>query len=188
MEERPKGKRVQVRSYLSELLDIVNGTGRRLSAVCKLCFDDLRLERTKSAPHGAIRWPADTDKKGHESLIPVSPAVRAALDRVLRDRPGVGRVPLFPSAKDPIKPISRHRADSWLREAETMAGLEPQAGSLWHAYRRKWGTERKHLPDVDVAAAGGWRDTRALKTAYQQADPATMLSVVMSADALREAK
>jgi hypothetical protein len=23
--------------------------------------------------------------------------------------------------------------------------------------RRKWATERKHLPDMDVAKAGGWR-------------------------------
>jgi hypothetical protein len=29
-----------------------------------------------------------------------------------------------------------------------------------------------------VAAAGGWRDTRALRLSYQQADPATMKSVV----------
>ena len=69
-----------------------------------------------------------------------------------------------------------------------MAGLEPQRGSLWHAYRRKWATERKHLPDVDVAAAGGWRSLDALKSAYQQADPETMLQVVLGAGQLREAK
>ncbi len=57
-------------------------------------------------------------------------------------------------------------------------GLDPQEGSLWHAYRRKWGSERKHLPDVDVAAAGGWKDTVSLKRAYQQADADTILSVV----------
>ena len=69
-----------------------------------------------------------------------------------------------------------------------MAGLETQQGSLWHAYRRKWVTERKHLPDVDVAAAGGWKDTESLKTAYQQADEATMLEVVLGAGELREAR
>ena len=35
--------------------------------------------------------------------------------------------------------------------------------------------ERKHLPDVDVAAAEGWAELTSLKKAYQQADEATML-------------
>ena len=69
-----------------------------------------------------------------------------------------------------------------------LAKLEPQKGSLWHAYRRKWATERKHLPDVDVAMAGGWKETTSLKRAYQQADQATMLSVVLEAKELREAQ
>ena len=79
----------------------------------------------------------------------------------------------------------RHLASKWLREAEKLAGLDTQKGSLWHAYRRKWVTERKYLPDVDVAAAGGWKDTQALKSAYQQADTETMLRVVLEAGELR---
>lgn len=98
------GKRTEQRSYLSELLDIVKGTGRRISAVCKLTYEDLRLDQ---APHGAIRWPASKDKTGRETLVPISPDVRAALDRILRERPGVGSAPLFPSPEDPQKPISR---------------------------------------------------------------------------------
>jgi len=47
-------------------------------------------------------------------------------------------------------------------------------------------TERKHLPDVDVAAAGGWAELTSLKTAYQQADDATMLRVVLGGGELRE--
>jgi len=61
-------------------------------------------------------------------------------------------------------------------------------GSLWHAYRRKRATERKHLPAVDFAAAGGWKTSQALKTAYQQADAETILRVVLEAGELREAK
>jgi hypothetical protein len=38
--------------------------------------------------------------------------------------------------------------------------------------------ERKHLPDVDVAKAGGWRDLATMKQSYQQPDPATVLRVV----------
>lgn len=122
--------------------------------MCKLTFEDLRLDR---GPHGTIRWPAKTDKIGRETVIPISATVRRALDRILRERPGIGAAPLFPSPGDAQKPISRHLADRWLREAERLAKLEPQQGSLWHAYRRKWATERKHHPDVDVAAAGGWK-------------------------------
>ena len=185
MEVRWQGKREEHRSYLTELLEIVNGTGRRISAVCQLRYDDLRLSE---GDFGSIRWPADTDKTGRETIIPIGPRVRQILDRVLRERPGIGPAQLFPSPKAPDKPISRHLADSWLREAERLAELEPQKGSLWHAYRRKWATERKHLPDVDVAMAGGWKETTSLKRAYQQADQATMLSVVLEAKELREAQ
>ena len=71
------GKSEERRSYLSELLDLVNGTGRRLSAVCRLRYQDLRLGE---GPLGSIRWPADTDKQGRETLVPVGPTVRQALD------------------------------------------------------------------------------------------------------------
>ena len=125
---------------------------------------------------------------GRDTLVPIAPDVRGALDRIVRERPGIGSAPLFPSPENPQKPISRHLADAWLRKAEQLASLEPQKGSLWHAYRRKWATERKHLPDVDVAAAGGWKTTQTLKTAYQQADAETMLRVVLEAGQLREAR
>jgi integrase len=185
MMESRWGKRKEARSYLSELLDIVNGTGRRISAICKLTYEDLRLEQ---GPHGSIRWPAQTDKTGRETVVPISPEVRKAIDRILRERPGIGSAPLFPSPEDAQKPITRHLADKWLRKGEELAKLEPQRGSLWHAYRRKWATERKHLPDVDVAAAGGWKGPHTMKASYQQADPETMLRVVLEAGELREAR
>ncbi|NIR01676.1 MAG: hypothetical protein GTN78_16000 [Gemmatimonadales bacterium] len=52
-------------------------------------------------------------------------------------------------------------------------------GSLWHAYRRAWATSRKHLPDADVAAAGGWKATETLRRCYQRPDDETILSVVL---------
>jgi hypothetical protein len=56
----------------------------------------------------------------------------------------------------------------------------------FHSYRRKWATERKHLPLRDVAEAGGWLDTRSLEQCYQQADEQTMLAVVSEPRKLRE--
>jgi integrase len=185
MMESRWGKHEEVRSYLSELLDIVNGTGRRISAVCKLRYEDLRLDQ---GPHDSIRWPAQTDKTRRETIVPISPGVRSAIDRILRERPGIGSAPLFPAPGNAQKPISRHLADRWLRKAEELAGIEPHQGSAWHAYRRKWATERKHLPDVDVAEAGGWKTVQTLKSAYQRADVDTMLRVVLEAGELREAR
>jgi hypothetical protein len=78
--------------------------------------------------------------------------------------------------------------DEPVREAEKGAGLETQQGTLWHAYRRKWPTEGKHLPDVEVAKAGGWASLESLKTAYQQADRGTMLQIVLERGELREVR
>ncbi len=43
---------------------------------------------------------------------------------------------------------------------------------------RKGATERKQLPDVGVAVAGGWRHAVSFETAYQRADPTTIFRVV----------
>lgn len=182
--------RRKVPSHLPAIFEIACGTGRRLSAVLGLLYADLLLD---NGPHGAIRWRADTDKEGRESIVPIGPRVRKALDRHVSrmralDLPGIGEAPLFPSPKDPSEPLDRSRADRWLRKAEKLAELKPQEGSLWHAYRRKWATERKHLPAPDVAEAGGWAGPETLQEAYQQADDETMLQVVLEGGALREAQ
>ncbi len=186
MDVRWDGHRQVKRSYLTELLDIAHGTGRRISAICSLRYEDLQLERMEGRPYGAIRWPEDTDKMGRETTAPISVAVRAAIERVLAERPGLGRAYMFPSMKDSSKPLRYEVASEWLREAERQAGVPKQSGSLWHAWRRGWVTSRKHLPDVDVAAAGGWKDVSTLRSCYQRPDPHTMLEVVVGARELRE--
>jgi integrase len=183
MEIRRDGRRFKVRSYLSEILDLANGTGRRISAVLSLQFADLKLSE---GPLGSIEWREDTDKAGKAWLTPISRQVRKAIDRVLAERPGVGTAYLFPSPRNPRRPVSKDLASTWLRNAQKLAGVRSLDGSLWHAYRRKWATERKHLPDTDVAAAGGWSDLISLKTAYQQVDAATLYRVVSEPAELRE--
>ena len=173
---------------ISTSLDIANGTGRRVGSICALRYENLHLERKEQAPHGAITWPADTDKQGYESTVPIDPTVRGALDRILMERPGIGAAPLFPTPGDNTRPLTRHLADKWLREGERLAGVEPQVGSLWHAYRRKWATERKHLPVQDVASVGGWKSHAMVQAVYQQADDETMLRVVLGAGQLREVR
>ena len=77
-------------------------------------------------------------------------------------------------------PWAPAQCQDYLRQAEAAAGVEKLDGGLWHAYRRKWATERTELPLKDVAAAGGWKDVTTLLTSYQQADEATMLKVMAS--------
>ena len=179
---------------LRAILALARWTGRRESAICGLLASDILLspERIRDAlaaagmdeglgqhmPHGAIRWPATTDKQGLLHITPISGAVRNELDRYLKRNPRMGDTPLFPALGDPEAPIRRDTASSLLLKAEKLAELPKLRGGTFHPYRRLWATERKHLPDADVAAAGGWTDTRALKLSYQHADAATVLKVV----------
>lgn len=175
--------RFQVRTYLPEILDLANGTGRRIRAILSLRFSDLRPDL---GPHGSIHWPASTDKMARASVVPLGPEARAAIDRVLSERPGRGDALLFPAPKDPSKPVNYELASKWLREAEALAGVAKQDGGLWHPFRRKWATERKGLSDIDVAAAGGWNSVRTLVELYQQPNHHSMLHVVTSGNELRE--
>lgn len=55
-----------------------------------------------------------------------------------------------------------------------MAKLPKLMGGVWHPFRRLWATERKQYAYIEVAPAGGWKDVKALKLSYQQADAATV--------------
>ena len=73
------------------------------------------------------------------------------------------------------------QAGYWLTRAEKRAKLPKLERGGYHAYRRLWASERRHLPDVDVAKAGGWRDLATMKRSYQQPDPATVLRAIENA-------
>ena len=114
---------------------------------------------------------------------------REAVEWALEHRPAVAgetEAWLFPSPKDVTKPVRYELALSWLGEAEARAGLEPQKGTAWHAYRRAFATKRKHLPAKDVAKAGGWKSTFVVTEIYQQADDETLLRVMTEGAELRE--
>jgi hypothetical protein len=82
--------------------------------------------------------------------------------------------------------MDRHLFDKWLSVAEAKAELPKLDGSLWHAYRRKWASERKHLPLKDVASAGGWKDVNTLLEVYQHSDEGSVLAVMSETRKLRE--
>lgn len=183
----PKGR-------LRAILCLARYTGRREGAICGLMASDLLLtpQRVRTAlaeagmderiadhmPHGAVRWSDQSDKMGYLFISPLSEPAREALNDYLKQNPRGGDVPLFPAPKDRDKCIRNDFAGRWLLKAEKLAEQPKLRGGIFHPYRRLWASERKHLPDTDVAAGGGWKDTRAMKQSYQQADPATVLQVV----------
>jgi hypothetical protein len=70
---------------------------------------------------------------------------------------------------------------------ESIAGLEPQKGGLWHPLRRKWAMERKGLELRDVAYAGGWTEPTTLLRVYQKPDTEMLERVVVQRKTLRHA-
>lgn len=180
-------------------LSLARHAGRREGAISRLRVSDVlrEVEQVRAVlasegldendadkwPLGAIHWRPEDDKQGFGNLSPMTPEVRSALDEYLPDHlqeldPRAGDAWLFPSPLDPTKPIRIDTLGRWLMRAEKLAEVPKLKYGRWHPYRRLWATERKHLPDVDVAAAGGWRDTEALRESYQQADADTMLDVM----------
>jgi integrase len=189
-----KADTVDPTGRLACLLALARYTGRRINAICQLRASDLLLspatvERTLAAtgrdvresaymPHGAILWRREHDKLGYEELTPLAASARTALDVYVRQAAIVGDAPLFPNSAHHAVAMDKNMAQYFLRRAELQAGLAKLDQGAWHPYRRLWASERKHLSDVDVARAGGWRNTAVMKQAYQQADPQTVLSVV----------
>ncbi len=188
---REHAEAVDRQRLFGPFLDLVEGLGWRVSALCSLWASDVDLAVTTARPHGRIRKRAESDKMGVEQWVPMAAGVRAAVLAVLERNPVIGDTPLFPAPKG-RGAWTRHHAKDLLERAEAAAreaaavrddpgaaaALAPLDGSDFHTYRRAWATARKHLPLKDVAEAGGWRTTDTLLRCYTQADEATMLGVV----------
>jgi integrase len=182
-------------------LDLVEGLGWRVTAICELRASDVDLKATDARPHGRLRKRAETDKMGVAQWVPMSAGVRSAVLAALERNAAIGEAPLFPAPRRPGKSWTRHHAKDLLEraeeaarqaaikrdDAEAAASLAPLEGSDFHAYRRAWATARKDLPLKDVAEAGGWRSTETLLRCYTQVDEATMLKVVTETRKVRSA-
>lgn len=82
---------------------------------------------------------------------------------------------VFPRSDEADGPISPELVSQWLLKAEAEAGLPKLKGSVCHAYRRKWRTERNHCPIAAVAAGGGWTDIATILRCYDIPDEAAVL-------------
>ncbi|HEY5490399.1 MAG TPA: tyrosine-type recombinase/integrase [Gemmatimonadaceae bacterium] len=160
-------------------LVLAEATGRRLGSIRQLRWEDINFERRE------IRWRAEADKKGKEWVVPM-PAAHIDELSDFRTLLGTSAGWIFAGERRVEMPMDRHLFDKWLTLAETRAKLPKLVGGLWHPYRRKWATERKHHAITDVAAAGGWKDTETLLTCYQQPDADTMLAVMSEPKKVRD--
>lgn len=163
-----------VHPLLRPALVVAEGTGRRNGPWRQLRWRDIHFDREE---FGAIQWPGETDKGKTALYRPISRAVRDALLSIRPERPDPDRA-VFPSSVDPRRPVNKKTMYDWLQKAYALAGLTPESGGMWHPFRRKWVSERKGYPLVDIAAAGGWKDERSLKS-YMQEDPETVRKVVL---------
>lgn len=161
-------------------LVVAEATGRRLGSIRQLRWEDIDFERS------TIRWRAESDKKGKEWVVP---APTSFIDELKQFRKLLGAISgwIFFGERIPDQCMDRHQFDKWLTIAERRAKLPKLIGGLWHPYRRKWATERKHHAITDVAAAGGWKDVETLLTCYQQPDAETMLAVMSEPRKVRDA-
>ncbi len=158
---------------LRPLLILAHDTGRRISAIVALRWDDWCPDE---GLYGALVWRAAHDKIGRTWRVPVTEAVRDAIAGLERRGPY-----LFPVQADSARPITRTVATNWLKQAERRAELAHLPGGGWHMFRRAWATARKHLSLKDVAYAGGWSETSTLANIYQKPDVETLAQVVEGA-------
>ncbi|MEO6332062.1 MAG: tyrosine-type recombinase/integrase [Gemmatimonadaceae bacterium] len=158
---------------------LAESTGKRLGSIRQIRWEDFDHEGH------IVNWRAEADKKGYNLAITMPVSFFEAVRRFQREIGAVGGY-VFAAVATHDGIMDRYAFDKWLTVAEKKAKLPKLDGSLWHAYRRKWATERKHLPPMDVAKAGGWKDVNTLLQVYQQSDEESILAVTSCTVKLRE--
>ncbi len=153
------------------LITLMDSTGRRLSSVLGLRWDDFDFEK------GNITWRPELDKKRRKWVVPMPKKAKEALLKFRTEHPTIGSALAFPMVNNATKPVTRHLASDWMHRAYRYAGIERQKGGLWHPFRRKWATERKDFPVRDTMAAGGWEDEPTAMM-YQQPDEDTLRQLI----------
>lgn len=154
-------------------LVIAEATAARVGSVNGLRWSDIDEEQL------TIRWDPTFHKRRRESVVPISNELAVELRRFRVQLGEVGNGWLFPRQSGE-KPWPREIfRQLWVR-AEAHANLTHIPGGCWHTLRRKWAIEHKHLPPVDVAGVGGWKDLAVLQTIYQIPTTEGMREVVNS--------
>lgn len=108
------------------LWDLARWTGERWGAITQLKIEDVYSDPAKSVPHEYINFRARTRKaspKGQHRTrqVPVHSTLHEILEAY---KPILQTGYLFPSPRNPDKPLSLRSADWALRQAVLKAGLE----------------------------------------------------------------
>ena len=100
----------------------------------------------------------ELDKRGRTWVTPMPALATDALLPEQKKNPAIGAGLLFPSRKNPARPITSHLAGYWLKRAFEIGTLPKPAGTLWHGFRRKWATAAF---SVEGCRYGRWVEGRA---------------------------
>lgn len=153
-------------------LVIAEDTGKRRGAIAALRWDAIDLEC------GKIRWDGRYAKNGVSETLPLSRTLLTALQEHASCF-ATSSEWLFPNASG-TGPWPGKMFDELLIKAEHEAGLEKLQGSLWHAYRRKWRTEREPHDRKAVQVVGGWKDAKTMEDCYNIPFDESMRTVINS--------
>lgn len=145
-------------------LVLADETGHRIGSIRRLRWSDLDLEE------GVARWRGSEDKMANEHLTALSEPAVEALKRAQSEQAAIGEAWVFPAPGDASEPCSRHLMRDWWLRAEELADLDHVEGMGWHALRRRFASEFKHIPLKDLAGLGGWQDERTILECYQATD------------------
>ena len=148
-------------------LVLCNETGHRLSSVRQLRWSDVRWSDRE------IVWRAESDKVKSAHVTPLTTAAFKALESSRPRLLALSDVPVFLDESGRAM-RSRSTFAKWWRRAEVLAELAPSPRMGWHSLRRKFATEMKDAPLVDLMQMGGWKSSATLTRCYIAADMGTM--------------
>src|SRR5213596_4365916 len=112
----------RVNPVMPLLITLMDSTGRRLSSVLGLRWDDFNFEKR------TITWRAELDKKRRTWIVPMPQHAEVALLKYRSEHPAIGSALVFPMKNDPKMPVSRQLAADWLKRAYRYAGIVRPTG------------------------------------------------------------
>lgn len=150
------------------LIVLAHETGHRLGSILSLRWSDIDFEADR------ITWRQETDKIGNEHKTPMTNEARTTFADARQRAFGIGNTPVLPSPVNAAEEISRHLARDWLERAQVAAGLPLERGRGFHAFRRQFASELRHIPLRDLCDLGGWKDLNTIFKCYQRPNEDSM--------------